>query len=403
MQKHMLTAMLLCLCSMARGQSSYEYTYWTDDNADNRTTVASANSVEHLQVDVSGLEDGFHTLHIFVKNEEDAASPTATRIFYYSNSVNENESLSGWYQIDNKDVNSISHVAGTHTVDVSALTEGLHSICYMVKGADGKIASSAIGYFIKIPVQGKDMTYTYMFDKDSTTVSSGPYTTDVMWLDVSRLADGLHTIDIVVSGSSTTQTESRHFIKIPQTDGVDFLNCVCHIDGIMHKQEKVDPKQGIVEWDIDMTGIERGLHTIELQVVSPSGAASLLYNALFLRTLTDAELATLDCYCIIDSVQTSVVEGVYENSGYSFELDMSGLEEGEHTLTYLLLDNTGIVTDVRTATFIKEPKADGINKIEMNEGETVIYDLSGRRVSRIVTSGIYIINGKKVMIKKIGQ
>lgn len=399
MQKHMLTAMLLCLCSMARGQSSYEYTYWTDDNVDTRITVASANSVEHLQVDVSGLENGFHTLHILVKDEEGAASPTATRIFY---STKENTSPGGWYQIDNGETHRVGLMAGTHTVDVSLLDDGLHTIRYMIEGADGKVTSSAIGHFIKLTVPEKGLSYSYLFDKDTTTVSSGPYTTDVMWLDISGLADGLHTIDIVVYGSSTTQQERRHFIKIPQTDGVDFLNCVCHIDGIMYKQEKVDPKQGIVEWDIDMTEIERGLHTIELQVVSPSGAASLLYNAFFLKTLTDAELASLDCYCIIDSVQTSVVEGVYENSGYSFELDVSDLEEGEHTLTYLLLDNMGIVTDVRTATFVKESKTDGINKIEMDEGETVIYDLSGRRVSRIVTSGIYIINGKKVMIRKKG-
>lgn len=31
---------------------------------------------------------------------------------------------------------------------------------------------------------------------------------------------------------------------------------------------------------------------------------------------------------------------------------------------------------------------------------TIIYDLDGRRVDRIITSGIYIINGKKVMIRK---
>lgn len=397
MRNYMLTAMLLCLCSILHGQSSYEYTYWIDDNVDKLTTIVSATGVEHLQIDTSGLDYGFHTLNMFVKNEDSVVSPTVTRIFY---STKENTSPGGWYQIDNEEMHRVSLMAGTHTVDASTLDDGLHTIRYMIEGADGKVTSSAVGHFIKLMASGKGLSYSYLFDKDSTTVNRGSYTTDVMWLDVSGLADGLHSIDIVVYGSSTTQQESHHFIKIPQTDGVDFLNCVCHIDGIMYKQEKVDPKQGIVEWDIDMTGIERGLHTIELQVVSPSGAASLLYNTFFLKTLTDAELASLDCYCIIDSVQTNIVEGVYENSGYSFELDVSDLEEGEHTLTYLLLDNMGIVTDVHTATFIKEPKADGINKLEMNEGETAIYDLSGRRVNRIVTSGIYIINGKKVMIRR---
>lgn len=38
------------------------------------------------------------------------------------------------------------------------------------------------------------------------------------------------------------------------------------------------------------------------------------------------------------------------------------------------------------------------NTVEDNE-ERVIYDLTGRRISEITESGIYIINGKKVLVK----
>ena len=127
----------------------------------------------------------------------------------------------------------------------------------------------------------------------------------------------------------------------------------------------------------------------------------MLSNSLFLRTLTDVEFTTLDCYCIIDSIHTSIVEGLYEDCGYSFELDVDNLDDGNHTLTYLLLDNTGVVTDARIATFVKDSKAHGVGKLEIvDEKKTVIYDLSGHPVNRIGTSGIYIINGNKVMIKK---
>ena len=41
----------------------------------------------------------------------------------------------------------------------------------------------------------------------------------------------------------------------------------------------------------------------------------------------------------------------------------------------------------------------GIEGIEVNDGgKTAIYDLSGRRVSRM-TKGFYIVNGKKMLIK----
>lgn len=43
--------------------------------------------------------------------------------------------------------------------------------------------------------------------------------------------------------------------------------------------------------------------------------------------------------------------------------------------------------------------AASINNIELEEGEQVIYDLTGRRVEKINNAGIYIVNGKKVIVK----
>ena len=43
--------------------------------------------------------------------------------------------------------------------------------------------------------------------------------------------------------------------------------------------------------------------------------------------------------------------------------------------------------------------AASIDNIELEEGEQVIYDLTGRRVEKINNAGIYIVNGKKVIVK----
>ena len=40
-----------------------------------------------------------------------------------------------------------------------------------------------------------------------------------------------------------------------------------------------------------------------------------------------------------------------------------------------------------------------VEKIEVATGEQVIYDLLGRRIEKISGAGIYIVNGKKVVIK----
>lgn len=44
--------------------------------------------------------------------------------------------------------------------------------------------------------------------------------------------------------------------------------------------------------------------------------------------------------------------------------------------------------------------ATGINSIYTDNGDTVIYDLTGRRLKKISKSGLYIVNGKKVFIKR---
>ena len=45
-----------------------------------------------------------------------------------------------------------------------------------------------------------------------------------------------------------------------------------------------------------------------------------------------------------------------------------------------------------------EENTTGIEVVE-NVNENVIYDLAGRRVSEITAPGIYIVNGKKVLVK----
>ena len=43
--------------------------------------------------------------------------------------------------------------------------------------------------------------------------------------------------------------------------------------------------------------------------------------------------------------------------------------------------------------------ASGINDINAVEGTGVIYDLTGRKIEKITNAGIYIVNGKKVLVK----
>ena len=52
----------------------------------------------------------------------------------------------------------------------------------------------------------------------------------------------------------------------------------------------------------------------------------------------------------------------------------------------------------RTCTWTIDTAA-GIGDVEAENGEKVIYDLTGRRIENITNAGIYIVNGKKVLVK----
>ena len=60
---------------------------------------------------------------------------------------------------------------------------------------------------------------------------------------------------------------------------------------------------------------------------------------------------------------------------------------------------TEVTADCTLFVEYSEMVADDINKVLSDSSETVIYDLLGRRVNGKVNSGIYIINGKKVVIR----
>ena len=289
MRKIMLCLCLLCIGTIARGQTSYEYVYWLDnDMASGRMSVTSGNSWQ-TDVDVACLSDGFHSLHIQVRN--------------------------------------------TDTVDVWS--------------------APVTRYFIKQASRSEEMTYRYWFDNDNATMVVS--NEELAWLDVSTLDDGLHMLHVMAEGTMATQTLSYHFLKIPQTDGVDYLHCLCYLDGKLYHQERVASSGGIVHWEFDVSELAQGIHNIQVQTVTPSGAATGLYESMFLRTTTDTELASLKCFYTIDGAESYIEAGTYADGTFHFDLDVSALDDGLHQLAYMLVGDNGVSTKVSSAFFMKTP------------------------------------------------
>ena len=94
--------------------------------------------------------------------------------------------------------------------------------------------------------------------------------------------------------------------------------------------------------------------------------------------------------------------------------DFSQLAGGEHTITAtgmfaVGVDDAGVTSYTvaeQSLTIAIEGNATGVEKVEsrnekgeMGDEKKEIYDLGGRRVKEIAAKGIYIVNGKKTVLK----
>ena len=236
-------------------------------------------------------------------------------------------------------------------IDVSGLDMGLHSLHMQVQ--DALWSSPVTRHFIRQHATADGMRYHYWFDNDNDTMVES--NEELTWFDVTVLDDGLHMLHVMAEGTTATQTLSYQFLKIPQTDGVEFLHCLCYLNGKLYHQERVASSGGIVHWEFDVSGLPQGIHNIQVQTVTPSGAATGLYESMFLRTTTSAEMASLKCFYTIDGAESYIEAGTYADGAFHFDLDVSTLDDGLHQLAYMLVGDNGVSTKVSSAFFMKTP------------------------------------------------
>ncbi len=354
MRKIMLCICLLCFGMIARGQTDYEYVYWFDGNYATRQASHTNDHSWKFEADVSALDESIHTLHVQVRDTAGLWSSPVTRMFANLRNVSVRD---GWYWFDSEDevTRSTQNVGGLFDVDVSHLDNGLHTIHYMAVDVKGHSTPPVSRTFIKVPKDDAKVTYRCWFDSRNETMVSGQLTDELLWLDVSALDDGLHTVHVQVEKGVDTAPLTFQFLKVPQVIGVDYLHCLCYLDGKLYRQERVSSEGGIVNWELDVNDLELGLHNIQVQVVTPSGAATGLYESMFLRTTTDAEMASLKCFYTIDGTESYIEAGTYADGAFHFDLDVSALDDGLHQLAYMLVGDNGVSTKVSSAFFMKTP------------------------------------------------
>lgn len=353
MQRYILFVLFLCLQWVAQGQTDYEYRYWFDKDEANMQTGTFTPGSLHLDVDLSTLDASLHTIHIQVKDSEGEWSSPVSRYF-----VRKATALTPLvYWLDNQvQPSEMSAQSGHFDLDVSALDDGIHLLRLQLTQLTEGSSSPVSKFFVKMPLSNQTTLLSW-FDSDHENVKKLEYNGGKPFLlDVSEIADGFHVLYLQAMGKGgLSMPTTNMFIKIPQTEGVIYLTCACSVDGKLFKTEQVSSEGGVVNWNLDVASLSQGIHNLQVQVLTPTGAATNVSNHFFFRAVTQKELSNMKLVYSLDGNEFHSATGDAANGVFHFDVDVASLEDGLHRIIYQLASESGASTKVNTSFFWKTP------------------------------------------------
>ncbi len=399
--KGMLLAVVMIISTAAAAQTTIAGgEYWIDGAIGARQALSSGASI-----DISTLQPGLHTLTVRVKDSNGLWSNQVARIFFVSppgrTDATSVTACEYWLDGVKKPAYTTLNI---QTIDISSLTPGLHTIMVRVKDDLGIWSNQMSRIFFVSPPGRTDATSVTACEYWLDGVKKSEYTTlNSQVIDISDLAPGLHKVLVRVKddlGIWSNQM-SRTFFVAPgaQTDATTITKREFWLDGDIVHRQTIDDTPAV----IDISALDAGLHMMTMRVQDDKGIWSNQMARSFYVAPLPAPTATLARYMYwIDNDKEHAVTGdITDDSGQLvIDLEPLALEDGDHTLTWLVGDSKGAWSEKVIETFTVVTT--GINNTRMptNLRNDNWYDLSGRKLSGIPTRpGIYINNGRKIVVK----
>ena len=165
------------------GARAYVY---VDGEPFSSVSVGEGNS--GFELDGSGLGQGLHTMSAIVVCADGSASSMKESVFMRVPTATELRAMRCYYTIDNDSTTRVEgHFSGNLLVadiDASQLTDGLHSINFMLSSPEGLVTRLNNAWFMKLPLGGVNIrSYEYWVNDDMTnrhkvevTDAPNPYT-----------------------------------------------------------------------------------------------------------------------------------------------------------------------------------------------------------------------------------
>lgn len=399
-----------------------EHQYWIDGKIEARVTQEQQPST----IDIQTLKPGLHSFTVRVKDNIGLWSSQVAKYFIVptaETSVGDKSIVLHQYWIDGKLDAIVSSETQPSQIPISTLKPGLHSLTVRVKDNTGLWSSQVAKYFIlkddDVMEEAAITRYMYWFDDETDGFKTGPLTsaTGTMDIDISDVEAGTHTLwwrcgdsKGAWSEARSVTFESRSFYDytVPES-GVGTFSADVNLelpDGLQAHfctyLKEVD--EGLAIKIISIDGNVISANTGMLMSGTGGETYRLKYTAEPGATNESNKLVA-----VVESEHIPATNGLYTNFMMKGGRFVKILEEDESVMmpahrAYLPLltaevanaNVIGIIWDDDTVTGLDGVAADD-NRTNPNLDGT-IYNLQGQKVDH-PTRGIYIINGKKVVIK----
>lgn len=268
--------MLVCLNVMARGQTSVDYHYWFDNDAQSQRIVRGISSTWQAEIDVSSLPPGLHAFTSMVRDSEGMTSQPVTRYFVRTASAATSPcAIEYWFDTDHSPHHLSQTNGSVSMLDVSTLPDGLHWAYFLVR-QDGKQSEPVYRPFIKLStVEHSSLQAILSVDgqviqREEVAPDGGVLNCN---LDVSSLTDGLHRFAVVVSslGQGMSEQHEAYFYHAG-TVGSRAVQCIWSVDGGDLHHQAQNMGAGTFRFDADVASLSDGLHEFKLALLDESGS-----------------------------------------------------------------------------------------------------------------------------------
>lgn len=285
------------------------------------------------------------------------------------------QSFQYWFDSETDNIHEVSGLSGTYTLDVSSLTDGVHTLYYQAIGNDGKNYGLASAVFIKtmkgISELSGNMTIPatqlqYWFDSNTGNINIADASSGVFILDVSSLSDGIHTLSYRLVGVDDGVYSQASAVFLKEMKSLEELSNKAAIAATkLHywfdsDTENIQVVSGLSgAYTLDVSSLAEGVHTIHYQVIGIDGTGYDEASKVFVKmpnVLVESTPPAVNGMKywfdqnMASAVNISAVNGTQM-------IDVSALPDGVHTLYYQLTYADGNQSPAIAGIFFKDVKS----------------------------------------------